>query len=193
MVGVTHGAFTSHFEDIINKKVENMGLSSEILLLRDSRFEGRECGKEPDASFEPKLIRPNKNDWPTLTVECGVSQSLKKLRRDTGWWLDNSNQEVKIVILIKVYGSRKIRIEEWQWGPITHRVTRNTPNPPDVGPKMTQWLNIKRNPQILATGPLTIDFRKFFLRDPENAEADIAIGEEALQVLARHIWSGTLE
>jgi len=192
MVGVTHGAFTGYFEHIIYNEVKNMGLLSKILLLGDARFQGRECSKEPDACFRPKLIRPYKNDWPTLVVECGVSQLLKELRKKAAWWLDNSNQEVTIVILIKVY-SRKIRIEEWQWGPITPRVTRNTPDPPDVGPKRTQWLNVNHGAQIVATGPLTIDFRKLFLRDPEDAEADILIGEEALQALASHIWSGIHE
>jgi len=51
---------------------------------------------KPNAAFKPRLICPHKNDWPTLTEECGISQSLKKLRRNAAWWLDNSDQEVKM-------------------------------------------------------------------------------------------------
>jgi len=41
------------------------------------------------------------NDWPTLVVEPGYSESLNHVRDDMRWWFSESKHDVKIVILAK--------------------------------------------------------------------------------------------
>jgi len=65
-------------------------------------FQGMEGRKEPDSSYKPRLARPLEEDWPSLAIECGVSESLTHLRVYSRWWPDSSAEEVEIGILFSV-------------------------------------------------------------------------------------------
>ena len=59
---------------------------AEVLL---ATYLGRTVSKEGDSCYCPLGTRPNADDWPTLVIEAGVSESLTKLREDAKWWLTN--------------------------------------------------------------------------------------------------------
>jgi len=58
-------------------------------------------GKEGDESLAPRT-RVGSEQWPSLVVEIGYSESEKKLRRDARWWLTNSGGQTRFVITVKV-------------------------------------------------------------------------------------------
>ncbi|KAJ9258374.1 hypothetical protein DTO271D3_4780 [Paecilomyces variotii] len=77
--------------------------------------------KEADESFHPESRLGNGNaafPWPTLVIEIGNAQSLAKLREDVRWWFENSEGDVRIVLLMIVHQrSRTITLEKWQLAP----------------------------------------------------------------------------
>src|SRR5438045_8118829 len=63
-----------------------------------------------DAVYKPTILK-NKDDWPTLVLEAGLSESLPRLRIDAGWWLTNSGGEDCCYHRNKA-AQRKIEIEK---------------------------------------------------------------------------------
>ena len=100
-------------------KIGRMGLStSDLCGIGATRFKSPRSAKEGDSTFKPSA-RVNKDDWPTVVIESGVSESLARLRVDARWWLVSSQGAVKIVIIISMkIAQRKIRVETWELGPI---------------------------------------------------------------------------
>ena len=128
--------------------------------------------KEPDCAFRPLSFRPYKTNWPTLVVECGVSQSLKKLRRDSNWWFMSSAAQIKTVLLFSVSEMEiKIHIEQW--------VMREEA-------KSICIIDIVE--ADTAGGYLQLSFEQLFLRKPNKGEADILFSTEDLERLAAHVW-----
>jgi hypothetical protein len=84
-------------------------------------------GKQPDQCFWPATRQPTGGQlrsWPTLVIETGVSESLPKLRADALWWFQNSNGDVRIVLVLSINKNRRIALlEKWQLAPA------NTPQP----------------------------------------------------------------
>jgi len=158
-----------------------MGLDRALFSIRDAKFQGNNDSAEPDCSFKPVPPRHYDTDWPTLIIECGALESMRGLRDDAEWWLSNSAQEVKMVILIKVYGvSKNIELEEWQWGTPSRPTTRNT-DATIPGPIRTQNVTIvcPTGQKPVADKPFTISFEKLFLRHPHNdEEEDTGFSEE---------------
>jgi hypothetical protein len=59
--------------------------------------------KEGDMAFKPRC-RHKETDWPTIVIECELSQSLA---RDAHWWINHSIGGVNIVVLISVDEAQK--------------------------------------------------------------------------------------
>jgi hypothetical protein len=77
------------------------------------RFRGATCSKEADGSFMPRFRNPHNNDWPTVVIEAGLSESIRRLRTDARWWFANSRAGVQIVILVKIERpTRRLVIEK---------------------------------------------------------------------------------
>ncbi|PWW72251.1 hypothetical protein C7212DRAFT_337561, partial [Tuber magnatum] len=114
----------------IYKHTQNM-----LTLKRPNRYittyPGAESEKEADSAIRPTAFRPLETDWPTVVSECGVSESLQRLRTDSNWWLANSAHDIKIVLLISVNKpQRKIHLEQWEDRTIPNPyITPNNPNP----------------------------------------------------------------
>ncbi|KAG0643077.1 hypothetical protein HOY80DRAFT_529612 [Tuber brumale] len=85
-----------------------MGLDDKLLDMRGTRYQGLECCKEADSAFKPISFRPGGVGWPTLVVECGVSESLDGLRWDAKWWLKNSGWSVYIVLLFSISSATQL-------------------------------------------------------------------------------------
>jgi len=85
-------------------------------------FRVRGSSKEADSAYRPRSFRPNKSDWPTIVFESGLSETLRQLRIDAGWWLGKSSGAVNIVIIISIKRApQTLQIEKWELGPRTGR------------------------------------------------------------------------
>ncbi|KAK3945269.1 hypothetical protein QBC46DRAFT_403480 [Diplogelasinospora grovesii] len=72
---------------------------------------------EGDSSRKPGSERPSPTGWPTLVIEAGYPQSMRKLRQKARWWFEASNFDVKIV-LPSSFGLAKLF-----WGEVDSRPT----------------------------------------------------------------------
>ena len=194
MSQVVHGLAKGWLTDILRAKIVTMGLDGALVNVGGVRFNGRQSFKEADCALKPGLFRRRPADWPTLVFECGVAESWRRLRADACWWLENSHEEVKIVLVLKVSkADRKIKLEQWEMATEPNpQVTQDHPDPTKTSLTRTQKITITAplGSGAVATAPFTLDFKKIFLRDPDPAkgEKDIVFSKEDLQALATHVW-----
>ena len=172
MAGPAHEVTCARFQFLLNTKVAAMGLGNELCDMRTTKYQGKGSGKQPDCAFQPRSPRPDITDWPTLVVECGVSQSLKSLRGDSHWWFTNSEGKVKTILLFSVLEKkRKIYIEQWE---------------------MRKEAKCIRTIDIVeadaAGGSLRLSFEHLFLRKPMKGETDIVFSTEDLEELGAYVW-----
>ncbi|KIH86505.1 hypothetical protein SPBR_08623 [Sporothrix brasiliensis 5110] len=157
----------------------------------------------------------NADDWPTLVVEAGVSQTLRLslLQAKMRWWFDvaTSNHQVKVVVLVMLDAAREaICIEKWvktqkpgRPGATTTRqatcsglaapqpVCAQTIDITWAGPApIMQMPKQDRAPAhfCVTGGPLVIGFGEIYLRVPNTEEHDIAIATAHLQQYASRLW-----
>jgi len=137
MLGPTHQLATSEFGRMLWKKTASIGsrLDEDLKDMRSTRYkwipavkeastikeasaskkESTIGSKEADSTFRPKSTRPNKEDWPTLAIESGVSEKLPRLRVDAKWWLSSSSRKVNIVLIFAINEANKtVLIEQWE-------------------------------------------------------------------------------
>ncbi|PWW80010.1 hypothetical protein C7212DRAFT_37301, partial [Tuber magnatum] len=114
MAGVVHELAPGRFALSFWERVAGMGLQDKLDPINSTTFQGVAAKKEADSAFKP-ASRPLKTDWPTLVLECGLSESLARLRVDAHWWLENSVRDVKIVLLFSICATpRRIHLEQWE-------------------------------------------------------------------------------
>lgn len=71
--------------------------------------------KEGDEGIKPTNTRVDEDEWPSLMVEVGYSETLGELHADAHWWLENSRERTRMVILIQISKDPKsMRIELWE-------------------------------------------------------------------------------
>ncbi|PUU76159.1 hypothetical protein B9Z19DRAFT_991424, partial [Tuber borchii] len=172
MAGPAHEITCARFQGMMAFKLAEMGLYDELCDLRTTMYQGIACKKQPDCAFRPLSSRSHKTDWPTFVVECGVSQSIKGLRRDCIWWFENSAAQVKTVLLFAVSEKKKkIHIEQWEMCP---------------EPKCIQTVDIVE--ADAAGASLQLSFQNLFLREPGKGEVDINFSTEELERFAAYVW-----
>jgi hypothetical protein len=193
MAGAAHEGMFGTFRILLEKRFVAMGLPEEDFWpVGATRLRGRSVSKEGDMAWKPAGLRPNLVDFPTLVIEAGVSESLRKLRADARWWLSNRGGQVNIVLVMTVEtGPRKIQIERWENRPSTGPATRSN-QPPNQIPTQIQTIAI--DPNNITGAPLTLDFHLIFLR-PINpnaipAENDIVFTAQDLRDWANDFWEG---
>ncbi|CAH0018184.1 unnamed protein product [Clonostachys rhizophaga] len=172
------------------------GLNQSWVGLNSTTFTNQNNGSagEGDAAGGPFVAGVGElQDWPTLVIEAGYSQTLnRRLRDQAAWWFRASAHQVKIVLLIKMDPTSpgEILIEKWQEIPPQDRAGATTTRASEaLGPNLMQVINIRRVddaaptvPQSYAAGgALRLDFAHLFLRQPEQGEGDIIIGIQQLQ------------
>jgi len=154
------------FARCFQEKFFKMDLDSEVVPMGAAGFSGPGSEKEPDTAFKPSSRR-FVDDWPTLVVECGVSESLARLQVDAKWWLENSAGNVKTVIVISFsVPERNFHLEKWELA-----VTPDPSDPSTFPPTITQEADIiGEEAHITAQGvtkaSFVIDFTKVMLRKP---------------------------
>jgi hypothetical protein len=156
---------------------------------------------EGDSDGYPYPIRGGGNDWPSIVIEAGFSQSLNGLRSRMRWWFAASNHQVKIVLLSKIYPTaspQHILLEQWvETVPTGRPVTRASTQAAAIGallePNSLQEIWIRRTREsppavgdvyIVDGGPLQLEFERLFLRSPNIGEGDVIIGIPDLQEFA---------
>jgi hypothetical protein len=155
---------------------------------------------EGDSTGLPYPERREIDDWPTLVVEAGHSESLGGLHDDMRWWFSMSNHDVRIVILAKFDHRRRcIRLEKWEeeeWHPqgvITRRRAALQQRP---APILRQVITITHDATTdpasfhVNGGGLVLGFKLLFLRDPGPGEdeGDFVINVQELQEYAERVW-----
>ncbi|CUS11377.1 unnamed protein product, partial [Tuber aestivum] len=146
--------------------------------------------KEADGSLRPRRARPNHNDWPTFITECGVSETPRRLEVDARWWIDSSNGDVKLVLLLFVSVKTKtIRIELWKQAMVENpQRTRTNDEDEVIRPTLKRVINI--TPESVTGAPLKLNFRDLFLRKPkkDRGEGNYVITEPDLRSYYEAIW-----
>ena len=121
-----HEVVHREFEKILWAKITPMGLLRDLAGMGSARYKGIAIKKEPDSCYKPRS-RAGAASWPTLAIECGVSERIGRLRVDANWWLTNSSGKVNIVVLFSVNkADRTILIEQWERESLPNRCSEGT-------------------------------------------------------------------
>jgi hypothetical protein len=189
-----HEGVTKTFSYDFIDHIRAMGLTErrDLKDMGATSYKGTSTDKEPDSCWRPLTVRPNKQDWPTLVFEVGVSETLRKLRMDARWWLANSQGRVKIVLLFKIDRvARTIHIEKWEYRPAAHTYGNR---PAAQVPTEIQTVDIDAHGIVTGsppatTPPLVLHFHNLLLRQPIPPEHDVTYTAQHLQGLAHDIWA----
>jgi hypothetical protein len=168
-------------------KAERMGIhEDELDYVGATRFHGRRSSKEGDSTYRPHSFRPNETNWPTIVIESGVSESLRRLRFDASWWLTESGGDVKIVIIISIQrvqnAQSRLQMEKWEHAPSRRLLPLKTPNNNPNNfirqlPTKVQEITIVSN--TIAGGPLPVT------GGPFTITGGPLVGERTFQTLAQ--------
>jgi len=193
IVGVAHEQAHRRFVGIFMLKISSMGLFRDFIDVGGGCFTGLTGRKEADTGLKPISSRPFLTDWPTVAVECGVSESLERLRVDAKWWLENSEGAVGTVVIITVSEKeRSVCMEKWELADMPNpHVTEAEPEPFITGATRTGGGKIIA--EIVTGAPLKISFKKTMLRDPDEGlgEGDIVFDVEDFEEIAEIAWVGS--
>ena len=181
----------------LRKKIEERGQGRGICSMGGTSYKGQDSRKEADGAFRPRLARRDVYDWPTVILECGLEESPERLAADARWWLYNSGEAVKIVILFFVSTSTKtITIEIWERAGIENgRVTQGND---DSDHWQVDLPVVKQTTTVSAehiTSTLTFSFEAIFLRAPKvkRCEGDYTLTEADLRAYYEQVWSDVIE
>ncbi|KAG0128506.1 hypothetical protein HOY82DRAFT_522320 [Tuber indicum] len=190
MPGPVHEMVTSRFVYTIWKKIDEGGQLAEIASMGSTTYQGKLCCKEADGSFRPLRARPDQYDWPTVILECGVTESPRPLTADARWWFENSEDAVKIVLLFFVSVKYEtIRIELWKCATVENpQQTRGNDHREVTGPILKRLINITA--ESITGAPLKLRFKDIFLRKHKNerGEGNYIITEHDLRDYYNMIW-----
>jgi hypothetical protein len=184
-----------HFGQKLTIRAARMGLEDEFDDIGATTFKTSRMSKEGDTTFKPLSMRPREADWPTIAIEAGWCESLRKLRLDAGFWLEDSGGDVKIVLLILIGRARTMIIEKWENRPVpaNRSATRSITGVAGNAQTATrvQAITIDSNSNIVDGAPLTLEFRKIFLRQAVSpVEHDFTFTARDLSVFATTFWAG---
>jgi hypothetical protein len=157
---------------------------------------GGGCG-EGDSTGGPWAGRQGCDDWPTLVIEAGDSESLRQLRADMEWWFAASDHQVNIVILAKFdHARRMIVLEKWEEEAAPSRPgATNTRHSRTLRPVQKQHITITRDETTIpatynvTSGALVLEFRLLFLRHPGPGESDFVLSVLDLEDYATGVWT----
>ncbi|POR31774.1 Uncharacterized protein TPAR_08020 [Tolypocladium paradoxum] len=139
------GLYENIRDEIVQMGLRNHWESTGTTTYREQGYPNGDGG-EGDSTGGPRQ-RSGPQDWPTLVIESGYSQTLEGLRNTIRWWFNASNHQVKIVILAKIEIARgQIIVEKYDEVPAQPRqgatTTRTTAT--SLEPRLSQVINIAR-------------------------------------------------
>jgi hypothetical protein len=187
MVGVMHEGVAREFASMFDAKLVLLGVRTSIVATGSGRF-GRRAGRSKEANVGYKPIsREMEDEWPSFVIEVGVSESLAMLHRDAAFWITNSDQRTRIVIVLSINRrDRRILVERWEEVART-RPNRSTANYSRI-PGLMQSLTL--NADIEYDGPsLEIPAEKLFDGLPQNIPGgEFLFTPDNLNVFNTTIW-----
>ncbi|KAK9327627.1 hypothetical protein V1520DRAFT_348326, partial [Lipomyces starkeyi] len=156
MPGIPYEVATWIFGEIFLGERARLGLPRNIFIPTGSgRYHfSNELSKDPDASYAPHT-RKGPDHFPSFIVEVGVSQSLLQLRQDARLWLEKTNGETKVVLLIFLnIAAATLTIERWQHA--TSPPPRKTRSGSLFVPQKVQLVTYDNNTQQVTGYPLIL-------------------------------------
>jgi hypothetical protein len=186
------------FSNMLFAHTMGMGLQWELVSLGATTFTTSRMSKEGDSAFRPRSIKRRGVNWPTIVLESGWSQSLTKLQQDAHCWLKESGGDVKIVLLFSIgRTARTMIIEKWENRPVlanppvpaNRRATRSMTAASTQTPTLIQTITIDSDSNRVNGAPLTLEFRKIFLRQAiPPLEHDFTFIMQDISMFATNFW-----
>jgi hypothetical protein len=176
----------------------------EVVPVQSTTFHGSGgSSKEADSAYKNLNVRSHVASWPVWVVEGGMSESIERLRGDASWWINHSNGDVQLVLLVWICPSRRtIKVETW--------VPERKPPSAAPGPRSgargatpTLWarkgddeveMEFSANtPTYHGPPSLVFQFSQLVGRPPNlPGEGDVVLTRQELLRLARTIWRGII-
>ncbi|CAG8888044.1 unnamed protein product [Penicillium egyptiacum] len=198
-----HERVTRSFSNKLVAKLLNMGIDPDDYTMNTAtRYHGRTCDKEADESLTPSGNPSDDDNWPSLVIETGLSESEAQLRADAYWWFSNSDYKVNMVILFHVQRSpeRRVTIKHYSLRPTTPRITRGlqaeaqrtllsqTDSPIVLRHSAVNEIVITSSD--VENAPLELDFESVMRRRPapNTRERNITFTAEDLAACCRHVF-----
>ncbi|KUM63049.1 hypothetical protein ACN42_g4045 [Penicillium freii] len=186
MPGRQYERIISNFSTIILGYLNSMGLA-----LQNGDFTGQNAertpgvvsSKEPDWAFGPYDARVDSaaDEYPSLVLEVGASESLSQLRQDVRWWYANTNQETQLVILINITDN-PYRVDFEVWTEVANQSTvQSTRSRPATVLECTQSASLQNG--VVIGAPLILDFATLMHRSPRVGEHNISLGAADLGLI----------
>ncbi|KAK9242056.1 hypothetical protein V1506DRAFT_548721 [Lipomyces tetrasporus] len=178
MPGIPHEVAKVIFEEIFLGERAKLGLPRNIFVPTGSgRYHfSNELSKEPDASYIPQT-RQGSDHFLSFIVEVGVSQST---RQDARLWLEKTNGETKVVLLIFLnIVASTLTIERWQH--VTSPPPRQTRSWRLFVPEKVQLVTYDNNTQQVAGDPLVLPINLLLDFVPSHLpSSEISFGRQEL-------------
>ncbi|CAI7673224.1 unnamed protein product [Penicillium palitans] len=202
MPSKVHERVTQSFSSKLVAKLLDMGIDPDDYTLNGaSRYDGRTCAKEADQSLTPLWDPYYHEEWPSLVIETGLSESEAHLRVDAHWWFSNSDYKVNTRS-----PERKVIMKLYTLGPTTPRFTRGLQA--EVGrtllsdPVLSQTVSptvlrphlaikeIVVTSSDVQNAPLELEFESVMRRPPapNTREGNITFTTEDLAACCRYVF-----
>ncbi|KAF3482648.1 uncharacterized protein GIQ15_01972 [Arthroderma uncinatum] len=138
--------------------------------------------KEPDDSFTP-----NGREWPSLTIEVGLSERPNKLAIDARGWLEAKGSETQVVITANIDQTvPQITFHKWELVAEACRATRSSLTLGETTEKVICKLE---NGVIEVSGQINIPFKKLVGREKQtDTEYDIVLTRADLAEICKPAW-----
>ncbi|KAK3364020.1 hypothetical protein B0T25DRAFT_529010 [Lasiosphaeria hispida] len=167
-----------------------MGLGNNCVSVGSATYKGIGTQqKEGDSGIRPDPPRSAGNQFPTLVIEAGNSESLPQLHKEKDWWFDNSPPDqpeggVRIVLVVKVYRlTKRIVVEQW------HRYSQSPSATVLITPHPHKPFSLYDSSHWVVQGaPMVIPFEDVFLRLTEGLEMDIVLTEDFFANMGMRCW-----
>lgn len=183
MTSAPHEAAHEAIRNILTEKLSLMSHAERDLRERGRKtIKGNQRAKEADLSYIPLRRPPGRsNEWPTLALESGYTDSQERLTANAEWWLNASNGDTNIAMTVDIdKTSRRITIRKYQYS--------DTPDLYEESVTVQKPDNYNSNTQVIGA-PFKIPFNKLFLRGPVANEKDIVLEAEDLTYIAEAAWA----
>ncbi|KAG0633013.1 hypothetical protein HOY80DRAFT_897200 [Tuber brumale] len=143
--------------------------------------------KQGDEGLRP-ATRTLITDWPSIMIEVGYSETLAYLRLDAAWWLENTQRQTRMAIIIKIaVNPCSMVLECWEM-----QESQNSPSTrgPDVQPACTQHFDIDNKGSVTPLdASLIIPYLTIF-DTPHDDGADIILTSAELSEFATFLFGG---
>lgn len=193
-IAALENAHTSLMSGILNKIIALGVPPDELCMLGATTKKGEFAARQADSSFKPTPERRGESDCASLTIECGLSQSLVDLQAAASWWLSNTQGQVRVVITVSVDLQNKcFFLEIWKIvlsaGTGTGAGTRARTSSPFPHAIASVTVSCNQN-TFAASGELRLDLYDIMLRYPVRGATQIVFTPAELAEWAANVFRG---